>query len=179
MATVSRILLAAAAAAGLAAPASAQVAVRAETLHTSAGAPITDGVVLISASGKIERVGPASQVQIPGSYKTLRAKVATPGLIDAHSVVGLAGALNYPHDQMQLESSAPIQPELRAVDAYNARETLVEWLRTHGVTTIHTGHGPGARHRDVRGACSLNGPRTESSASRSSPTCSRYSRAAR
>jgi imidazolonepropionase-like amidohydrolase len=144
MATVSRILLAAAAAAGLAAPASAQVAVRAETLHTSAGAPITDGVVLISASGKIERVGPASQVQIPGSYKTLRAKVATPGLIDAHSVVGLAGALNYPHDQMQLESSAPIQPELRAVDAYNARETLVEWLRTHGVTTIHTGHGPGA-----------------------------------
>jgi hypothetical protein len=37
-----------------------------------------------------------------------------------------------------------MQPELRAVDAYNARERLVEWVREHGVTTMHTGHGPGA-----------------------------------
>jgi hypothetical protein len=37
-----------------------------------------------------------------------------------------------------------MQPELRALDAYNAREELVKWLRQHGVTTIHTGHGPGA-----------------------------------
>ena len=74
----------------------------------------------------------------------LRAKVVTPGLVDAHSVVGLAGYLNQPHDQMQLETSAAIQPELRAIDAYNARETLVEWLRVHGVTTVHTGHAPGA-----------------------------------
>ena len=37
-----------------------------------------------------------------------------------------------------------MQPELRAIDAYNAREALVEWLRNMGVTTLHTGHGPGA-----------------------------------
>src|SRR5690606_3400296 len=37
-----------------------------------------------------------------------------------------------------------IQPALRAFDAYNARETLVEHVRTFGVTTLHTGHGPGA-----------------------------------
>ena len=74
----------------------------------------------------------------------LTAKVVTPGLVDAHSVVGLAGALNQPHDQMQLELSSAIQPELRAIDAYNARELLVEWVRIHGVTTIHTGHAPGA-----------------------------------
>ncbi|MDX1384881.1 MAG: amidohydrolase family protein [Thermoanaerobaculia bacterium] len=47
-------------------------------------------------------------------------------------------------DQDQLETSDPIQPELRAIDAYNAREELVAWLRSFGVTTIHTGHGPGA-----------------------------------
>src|SRR5690606_8090720 len=41
-------------------------------------------------------------------------------------------------------SSAPIQPQLRAIDAYNPRETLVTWLREHGVTTVHTGHGTGA-----------------------------------
>jgi imidazolonepropionase-like amidohydrolase len=45
---------------------------------------------------------------------------------------------------MQLERSAPLQPELRATDAYDARERLVEWLRGFGVTTVHTGHGPGA-----------------------------------
>jgi len=125
-------------------PVSAQVAVRGETVHTMAGAAIKDGVVLISRDGKIERVGPATSVSVPAGYKLLRAKVVTPGLVDAHSVVGLAGYLNQPHDQMQLETSSAIQPELRAIDAYNARETLVEWLRIHGVTTVHTGHAPGA-----------------------------------
>lgn len=133
-------LLIACAAAG---PTAAQVAVRGETVHTMAGPPIKDGVVLIK-DGKIERVGPASQVKIPGEYKTLSAKVVTPGLIDARTVGGLAGYLGQPHDQDQLESSAPIQPELRAIDAYNARERLVEYLRGFGVTTIHTGHAPGA-----------------------------------
>jgi len=27
---------------------------------------------------------------------------------------------------------APIQPQLRAIDAYNAREPLIEWLRSFG-----------------------------------------------
>jgi imidazolonepropionase-like amidohydrolase len=132
------------AAAASAMPAHAQVAVRAETVYTMAGAPLKDAVVLIGSGGKIERVGPAAQVTVPGNYRTLQAKVATPGLIDAHSVVGLAGYLNQPHDQMQLDLSAAIQPELRAIDAYNARDVLVDWLRTHGVTTLHTGHAPGA-----------------------------------
>ncbi|HEU4563675.1 MAG TPA: amidohydrolase family protein [Gemmatimonadaceae bacterium] len=122
----------------------AQVAVRGETVHTMAGAPIRDGVVLVGRDGKIERVGPASQVRIPQGYRTLAAKVVTPGLVDAHTVVGLAGALNQPHDQDQLDRTNPIQPELRAVDAYNAEEELVAFLRGMGVTTLHTGHGPGA-----------------------------------
>lgn len=120
-----------------------QLAVRGETVYTMTGQPIRDGVVLVR-DGKIEQVGPASQVQIPAGYRTLTAKVVTPGLIDAHTVVGLAGYMNQPHDQMQLETSAPMQPELRAIDAYNSRERLVEWLRNFGITTIHTGHGPGA-----------------------------------
>lgn len=123
---------------------SAQVAVRGETVYTMAGAPIRNGVVLIGRDGKIEQVGPASSVRIPNGYRTLTGRVVTPGLIDAHSVVGLAGQLNQPHDQDQLETSAPIQPELRAVDAYNPRERLVEYVRQFGVTTLHTGHGPGA-----------------------------------
>jgi imidazolonepropionase-like amidohydrolase len=120
-----------------------QVAVKGELIHTMAGAPITDGVVLID-DGKITQVGKASEIVIPTDFKVMSAKVVTPGLIDAHSVVGLAGYYNQQHDQDQLEKSDPIQPELRAIDAYNAREPLVAWLRSLGVTTLHTGHAPGA-----------------------------------
>ncbi len=119
------------------------LAVRGETVYTMAGPAIRDGVVLIR-DGRIERVGPASAVTIPAGYKTMTARVVTPGLIDAHSVIGLSGYLNQPHDQMQLERSSPIQPELRATDAYNGRERLIEWVRGFGVTTLHTGHGPGS-----------------------------------
>ncbi|MGH7665115.1 MAG: amidohydrolase family protein [Gemmatimonadaceae bacterium] len=123
---------------------SAQVAVRGDTVHTMAGPPIADGVVLIGSDGTIEAVGPAASVAIPDGYRTLTARVVTPGLVDAHTVVGLAGYLNQDHDQDQLELSDPIQPELRAFDAYDARERLIEWVRNLGVTTLHTGHGPGA-----------------------------------
>ena len=132
------------AALALATPATAQLAVRADTLYTMAGPPIIGGVVLVGHDGRIKEVGPANRVRIPRGMKTLSARIVTPGLVDAHTVVGLAGALNYNHDQDQLETSNPIQPELRAMDAYDARERLVDWVRTFGVTTMHTGHGPGA-----------------------------------
>jgi imidazolonepropionase-like amidohydrolase len=121
----------------------AQLAVKGDVIYTMAGAPIQNGVVLISG-GKIERVGSATEISIPTHYKVITAKVVTPGLIDAHSVVGLSGIFNYNHDQDQLEKSDPIQPELRAVDAYNANESLVGFLRDFGITTLHTGHGTGA-----------------------------------
>ncbi len=129
------------------ATASAQMAVQAELLYPMTGdlKPIENGVVLCSKDGKIEKVGPAGAVPIPEGYQVLKAKVATPGFIDAHSTVGLSGILNLDrHDQEQLEKSAPIQPELRAIDAYNGRDPLVKWIRQLGITTIHTGHAPGA-----------------------------------
>ena len=118
------------------------LAIRGGTVHTMSGEPIAGGVVLI-ADGKIEAVGPAASVSIPAGVETLEAAVVTPGLIDAHTVVGLSGYLNQPHDQDQLERSEQIQPELRATDSYNALEELIDWIRSFGVTTIHTGHAPG------------------------------------
>ncbi len=118
-------------------------AIKGERVYTVSGRMIENGVVLVK-DGKIERVGTAAQVRIPNGYDITEAKVVTPGFIDAHSVVGLAGHLNIPADQDQLERSSPFQPELRAIDAYNARELLVEYVRELGVTTLHTGHGPGA-----------------------------------
>ena len=121
--------------------ANAQVAIKATTLYTMSGAAIQNGVVLVK-NGKIENVG--ANLPIPAGYKIYEAKVVTPGLVDARTMVGLSGALNIPVDQDQLDKTNPIQPELRAIDAYNAEETLVKVVRDNGVTTIHTGHGIGA-----------------------------------
>lgn len=122
--------------------ASAQIAVRGKTVYTMTGAAITDGVVIVR-DGKIAEVGAAATLTIPQGMRVLDAVVVTPGLIDAHSTVGLSGIYNQPHDQDQLERSNPIQPELRAIDAFNAREKLIEWIRGFGITTVHTGHAPG------------------------------------
>jgi len=125
----------------------AQIAIKADLLYPMTGdlKPVKNAVVLCGPDGKIQAVGPASEIEIPEGYQILTAQVATPGIIDAHATVGLSGILNLPkHDQEQLEKSDPIQPELRALDAYNGRDPLVKWLRDLGVTTVHTGHAPGA-----------------------------------
>ena len=91
-----------------AAVAHGQLAVKADLLFTMTGdlKPIKNGIVLCGKNGKIRAVGPASKIKIPAGYQTLTAKVAMPGIIDAHSTVGLSGILNSPkHDQEQLEKS--------------------------------------------------------------------------
>lgn len=124
-------------------PVEAQHAVRADTLYTMTGDPIEDGVVVVR-DGVVDEVGPASEVSIPSDAEVHEAAVATPGLIDPRGTVGVSGIYNVPADQDQLDTSEPVQPALRAVDAYNPREQLVSFVRELGITTVHTGHAPGA-----------------------------------
>lgn len=139
-----RLTASAALAIAMSASAAAQdVAIRGAQVHTMAGPAIENGVVVIRG-GKIAAVGPAATTPVPDGFEVIEAAVVTPGLVDARSVVGLSGMLNQPHDQDQLERGAPMQPQLRAIDAYNPGEPLVAWLRGLGITTVHTGHGPGA-----------------------------------
>ena len=119
------------------------LAVYGDIVHTMAGPPIKQGVVVIE-NGKVTLVGSALDIPVPPAARVVRGRVVTPGLIDAHTVVGLSGYLNQDQDQDQLDAGEPIQPELRAIDSYNPRERLIEWVRGFGVTTIHTGHAPGA-----------------------------------
>lgn len=117
------------------------LAVRADLLHTQAGPPIRDGVVVV-VDGRIQAVGAASEVAIPAGVRVLEAAVVVPGLVDAHTCVGLAGWLNHDHDKDEVDRSGVVQPELRALDAYNPADPLVAWVRGFGVTTVHTGHAP-------------------------------------
>ena len=120
-----------------------QIAIRGETIHTVSGAVLERGIVIVE-DGKIKVVGPAATTAIPPGFEVVDAKVVTPGFIDAHSCVGMSGFFNQRHDQEQLDRTGPLQPELRALDAYNPFDRLVGWLREHGVTTVQTGHAPRA-----------------------------------
>jgi imidazolonepropionase-like amidohydrolase len=118
------------------------VVVYGKKIVTATGKTILDGIV-ICVDGKIQAVGQTGEFKVPANAKVIRGEVVLPGLVDVRTCVGLSGILNFEHDSDQLESSSPLQPELRAIDAYNPREELVAYIRNYGVTTVHTGHAPG------------------------------------
>ncbi len=124
------------------ASAEAQIAVRADLIYTMSGPAIEDGMIVIR-DGKIAAIGRATDVNVPAGFQVIEAAVVTPGLVDAHGTIGLSGIVNVAHDRDQIETSSPIQPELRALDAYNPRDGLIDWVRGFGVTTVQTGHAPG------------------------------------
>jgi len=119
-----------------------KIAIEADTLSTEGPVrTFSPGVVLIE-NGKIAAVGSASTVTIPEGFERLHAKVATPGLIDAKTSVGLSGWYNVRADQDQDESTDPNTADVRALDSFNPREPLLEYIRKLGVTTVQTGPGP-------------------------------------
>lgn len=124
-----------------AARADSALVVYAETLHTSGPAgTIRDGVVLVR-DGKIAAVGPRGSVTPLKDAAVLRARVVTPGLIDTHTVAGLAGIYNVAADQDSDETTGPTQAALRALDGFNPREPLLGWLLQNGVTVVQSGPG--------------------------------------
>ena len=116
----------------------AHYAVFAKRLHTVGKGTIADGVVVVE-DGKIKYAGRVADLpfKLPDGLPTLTAAVVTPGLIDAHSVVGLSGSLNISADQDQDEHSDPNQADLRVLDGFNPNEPLLEFLRQNGVTVVH------------------------------------------
>ena len=118
------------------------VVIQAKRVLTAAGQTIENGTV-VCVDGKILAIGKTGEVTIPENATILKSEFVMPGMVDVRTCAGLSGILNVKHDSDQIERSSPLQPELRAIDAYNPREELVEYLRSFGVTTIHTGHAPG------------------------------------
>jgi imidazolonepropionase-like amidohydrolase len=114
-----------------------RLAVLAGRIHTVGKGTITNGVILVE-DGKVTAVGPRAEVKLPPQTPCVTAAVVTPGLIDAHTVVGLSGILNDKGaDQDQDEMSDPNQADLRVLDSFNPNEPLLEFIREHGVTVVH------------------------------------------
>src|SRR5436309_1993743 len=77
------------------------------------------GAVLIGDDGKIAGVGPESDLRAPEGVEIVDAfgKVITPGFIDAHTHVGI-GEMSVGREGSDTnESTDPITPQVRAIDA--------------------------------------------------------------
>jgi len=149
--------------AALAAP---STVIYADRVYPVSSPMIADGFVRIE-EGRIVEIGSADAYRSSDEDIVLRCTVLTPGLVDARATVGLTGQYNIDHDQDMLEHSNPIQPELRAIDAYNTQERLVEWVREFGTTTVHTGHAPGELVSGRTMICKTNGTTVEDAIIRS------------
>jgi imidazolonepropionase-like amidohydrolase len=112
-----------------------------EIVHRVSGKPIAQGRVVVR-DGRIAAVGAAPAVPAPEGARRLHAAVVTPGLIDAHTSLGLSGPLNVLGDQDQNETSDANQADLRALDAFHPEDALLRFALKHGVVLVQTGPGP-------------------------------------
>jgi imidazolonepropionase-like amidohydrolase len=100
-----------------------------------AGAPIEKGTLVVT-DGKIVAVGASGAVKVPGGATTvdLAGKTVMPGLVDSHSHIGSpAGG----------DSSAPIQPDVRVLDAIDVRAMSIRRAQAGGITTANVMPGSG------------------------------------
>jgi imidazolonepropionase-like amidohydrolase len=99
------------------------------------GPPIDDGVLVVR-DGLIEAVGPRTQVTVPqgATVHDVTGKVIIPGLVDTHSHVGQGWAA---------DSSAPIQPDTRQLDAVDIRDAGFQRAQAGGVTSLNVMSGSG------------------------------------
>ncbi|MBQ7246132.1 MAG: amidohydrolase [Firmicutes bacterium] len=111
-------------------------------VKTMTGKDYDDGVILIE-KGKIAKVGPAKSVKVPKGAEVIDAKkkLVTPGLIDAHSHMGMWEESNGFEGSDGNEITDPVTPNMRAIDAIYPFDTQFESARNGGVTAVVTGPG--------------------------------------
>lgn len=109
-------------------------------IMTMAGMVYDRGTVLIE-DGKIKTVG--ADVKVPSEAEVINAagKVVFPGMIDAHTHVGIGeDALGWEGRDYN-EMTDPITPHLRAIDAINPADEGIKCARENGITSVMTGPG--------------------------------------
>jgi imidazolonepropionase-like amidohydrolase len=125
---------------GLAVSAQAQerpVAFRGAQILPVEGAPIAEGLLVVQG-GKILAIGPVDSTPVPAGaeVRDVTGKVIMPGLVDSHSHVGGGSGVG-------ADGSAPIQPEVRALDGIDVADASISKARAGGITTVNVMPGSG------------------------------------
>lgn len=111
------------------------IALTGANVLTMCGKNLENGTVLIK-DGKIQTVG--ANLAVPAGYQRidLAGKVITPGIIDAHTHLGLYGeSMDWAGEDVN-ERTDPVTPGLRAMDAINPADVGLADAYRGGVTTV-------------------------------------------
>jgi imidazolonepropionase-like amidohydrolase len=104
-------------------------------VFTGTGALVDNGVVLVK-DGKIEAVGTA--LAVPAGYEVVDAKGkwVTPGIIDAHSHLGVYPSPSVPAHSDGNEATDPVTPQVWAEHSLWPQDPGFNTARIGGVTTL-------------------------------------------
>jgi imidazolonepropionase-like amidohydrolase len=104
-------------------------------VYTMNGAVLEQGCILVDG-GKIVAVG--ERLAIPDGCEIYDAagKVVTPGLIDAHTHLGVYSEPNEWSAEDGNEMSGPVTPAMDALDAINPSDIAFDDALAGGVTTV-------------------------------------------
>jgi imidazolonepropionase-like amidohydrolase len=105
-------------------------------LLTAAGPSLLDADLLVVA-GEIREVGQALAAPPGADVVELEGRWVTPGLIDAHSHIGVYPVPFVPPHRDGNEASSPFTPEVRAADSFWPQDPALRYAVTGGVTAIH------------------------------------------
>ncbi len=122
--------------AALSNPHAQAIAIRGATILTAAGKVIQGGTIVLSG-GAITAIGADASVAIPAGARIVdgTGKFVTPGIIDAHSHIGVYSApSSRAHDDGN-ESTAPTTAQARAEYAYWPQDPQIARAAAGGVTT--------------------------------------------
>ncbi len=109
-------------------------------IFTMSGEIIDNGIILID-DGKIKNIGKDFEIPEEAEITDVSGKIVFPGMIDAHTHLGIDEAGVGWEGRDFNEMSDPLTPHLRASDAVNPREEGMKSARENGITTVMTSPG--------------------------------------
>ncbi|MFO8059473.1 MAG: amidohydrolase family protein [Bacillota bacterium] len=106
-------------------------------LHPMEG-EIIDGATILIDAGRVVEVG-TEGVEVPAGSQIIDAsgRIVTPGLVDAHSHVGLVESGVGWEGSDADESSDPVTAWARALDGFNPGDSALAEMRASGVTCVN------------------------------------------
>jgi imidazolonepropionase-like amidohydrolase len=118
----------------------APLVIKAKTIYTATQGVVHDALILVE-KGKIVKIAP--KLDVPGKPTILEAEVVIPGLIDAHTHLGVYSVPNVQENEDGNEMTNPVTPQVRALDSFNFEDPALAVGRAGGVTTIISRPGSG------------------------------------
>ncbi|MEN8184307.1 MAG: amidohydrolase [Myxococcota bacterium] len=114
------------------------------TLFPVAQGPIENGVLVIEG-GRIQAIGAEGEVRIPrgASVRDVSGLAILPGLVDTHSHIGLYARPLVAANRDGNETTDPVTPEMRALDAIWPADPAIRMARAGGITTANIMPGSG------------------------------------